>query len=95
MYGSLLQATLDSASLEGCILYSSCEPCPMCFGASVFARVDKVYYGLDRHDAHRFGFLDGICYEMLLDDEKRKKYCVHAEVDGAVKAMEMFRDSKK
>lgn len=56
---------LDSFDLSGCILYSSCEPCPMCLAASMWARVDKVYYAGSRQDAADIGFDDASFYEQL------------------------------
>ena len=43
--------TLGTFQLNGCILYTSCEPCPMCLGAIYWARLDKVYYSATRHVA--------------------------------------------
>lgn len=67
----------------------------MCFGAAVFARIDKVYFGLTRKDADEFGFLDDICYGMLLDETQRSAYSVRVPVDGAITAMEMWREATK
>lgn len=44
--------------LAGCTLYCSCEPCPMCRGAILWARLDAAYYAADRHDAAAAGFDD-------------------------------------
>lgn len=44
--------------LRGCTLYTSCEPCPLCLSAALWARVDRVVYAADRHDAARGGFDD-------------------------------------
>jgi len=57
--------TLSSHDLHSCTLYSSCEPCPMCFGASVWARLDKVVYAETRHGAARAGFDDERLYHAL------------------------------
>ncbi len=54
-----------SYHLPGCIIYSSCEPCPMCLGAIYWARPDKVWYAASRKDASRIGFSDGHIYEEL------------------------------
>ncbi len=53
---------LGSFSLEGCELYTSCEPCPMCLGAIYWARLDRVYYANDRADAAAIGFDDDHLY---------------------------------
>jgi guanine deaminase len=56
---------LGSFQLDGCIVYTSCEPCPMCMGAIYWARPDKVYYGCSKEDAARIGFDDQFIYEEL------------------------------
>lgn len=56
---------LGSYDLKGCILYSSCEPCPMCLGAIYWARLDAVFYASTREDAHRAGFSDAVIYEEI------------------------------
>ncbi|WP_373694981.1 nucleoside deaminase [Kineococcus terrestris] len=55
-------------SLHGSTLYSSCEPCPMCLASSLWARVDRVVYAADRHDAARGGFDDRTFYELFSTD---------------------------
>lgn len=47
---------INNIDLRGCTIYSTCEPCPMCFTAIHWARIDKIYYGADIADAERFGF---------------------------------------
>jgi guanine deaminase len=64
---------IKSHDLSDCILYTSCEPCPMCFGAIYWAGIKKVVYACDRSDAERAGFSDKLIYEeIMLDPEKRK-----------------------
>ena len=55
--------TLGTFQLNGCILYTSCEPCPMCLGAIYWARLDKVYYSATRHVASYHGFDDSLIYD--------------------------------
>jgi tRNA(Arg) A34 adenosine deaminase TadA len=63
---------LDTFDLSGCEIYASCEPCPMCLGAIMWARIDKLYYAADRIDASRAGFDDELFYSQLeLPIEKR------------------------
>ena len=61
-------AGLGDFSLAGCVLYSSCEPCPMCLAASLWARLDRVVYAADRDAAARGGFDDRELYELLARD---------------------------
>ncbi len=63
---------LNTFQLEGCTIYTSCEPCPMCFGAIYWARPDKVYYGCSQKDAADIAFDDEFIYkEIELPYEKR------------------------
>jgi guanine deaminase len=49
-------------SLEGCEIYTSCEPCPMCLAAILWARLDRIYYANTRVDAAAIGFDDDYFY---------------------------------
>ena len=50
---------LGTFDLSGCEIYTSCEPCPMCYGAISRARLQKIYYGNTEQDAANIGFDDG------------------------------------
>jgi len=56
---------LGTYQLEGCEIYSSCEPCPMCLGAIYWSRPDKFYYAASRQDATTAGFDDAVIYKEL------------------------------
>jgi guanine deaminase len=59
--------------LDDCIIYTSCEPCPMCFGAIYWARPKKVYFACTKHEAAEAGFDDQFIYDELnLPCEKRQ-----------------------
>ena len=80
---------LDSWSLEGCELYTSCEPCPMCMGAIYWARLDRVYYGNTKEVAARFGFTSQIFYdELALPCDQRQMRMVPCMPEEAVVAFE-------
>jgi len=57
---------LADFQLTDCILYSSCEPCPMCLGAIYWARLAAVYYACNRVDAARAGFDDSFIYDEIV-----------------------------
>ena len=56
---------LNSFQLEGCTIYTSCEPCPMCLGAIYWARPESVFYACTRDDAAEIGFDDDFIYKEL------------------------------
>ncbi len=58
-------SALKSFDLSGCILYSSCEPCPMCLGAIYWARISKIFYANTKADAKNIGFDDSFIYDEL------------------------------
>ena len=57
--------SLATFELTGCALYTSCEPCPLCVSASLWARLDRVVYAADRDDAARGGFDDRAFYDLF------------------------------
>jgi guanine deaminase len=56
---------LDTFTLTGCELYTSCEPCPMCFAAAHWARLDAIFFAASAEDAARAGFDDAYLYAEL------------------------------
>lgn len=63
---------LGDFSLAGCLLVASCEPCPLCLAAALWARVDEVVYVADRDDAARAGFDDRAFYDLF--DQPRSSW---------------------
>lgn len=75
--------------LDGCVLYTSCEPCPMCLGAIYWSGIKRVIYASGRHDAAAAGFDDEFIYkEISLAPSIRQVNFIHM-ADG--KAGEVFR----
>ena len=64
---------LQSHQLDDCIIYSSCEPCPMCLGAIYWARPLALYYAASRHDAADAGFDDSLIYEEFNRTDAERK----------------------
>jgi len=80
---------LKKHNLEGCVLYSSCEPCPMCLGAIYWSGIKRVVYASGRHDASAAGFDDELIYnEISLDPSKRSVTFLQMEDH---EAKEVFR----
>ena len=63
---------LKSFQLDGCEVYTSCEPCPMCLGAIYWARPSVIYYGNTREDAKKIGFDDSMIYDEVNSDIKHR-----------------------
>ena len=64
-------AGLGTHDLTGCVLCCSCEPCPTCLGAALWARVSRVVFAADRHDAEAAGFDDAAFHAELSDGVSR------------------------
>jgi guanine deaminase len=77
---------LNSFQLDGCELYASCEPCPMCLGAVYWARPRAVFFSATREDAAAAGFDDAFVYdELTLPPSARTlpmRRVVHPEAAG-------------
>jgi len=71
-------AKLGRFDLRGAVLYTSCEPCPMCLAAAYWARVDRIVYANTREAAAAIGFDDALIYdEIPLEPAQRKLSMTH------------------
>ncbi len=73
---------LNSFQLNSCVLYTSCEPCPMCLGAIYWARPSKIFYAATHIDAANIGFDDQFIYEEI---EKKAR-------DRQIKTINLLRE---
>ncbi len=64
---------LGTFQLEGCTIYASCEPCPMCMGAIYWARLSRIVFAADQHQAAAAGFDDAFIYKELASDIRHRQ----------------------
>ena len=84
--------TLGTYSLSDCVIYSSCEPCPMCLGAIYWAGISKIFYGNTRKDANDIDFADDFIYkELELPIEKRTVPTLPILRDEAIRNFQIWR----
>ena len=82
---------LENFSLKGYVLYTTCEPCPMCLSAIYWARIKKIYYANTRSDAKKIDFSDALIYEELNKNISERKIPMHQMMrDEALKAFELW-----
>jgi guanine deaminase len=86
---------LNTFTLEGCVIYTSCEPCPMCLGAIYWARLDKMYYANTKKDAADIGFDDAFIYDEIdLSPENRKLKSAQIMNEEGLEAFKMWSESR-
>ena len=86
---------LGTFNLEGCVIYTSCEPCPMCLGAIYWAHIDKIYYGANQMDAAAVNFDDSFIYrELELKPENRHKPVENILHDEALAPFNLWREKE-
>ncbi len=85
---------LQTFQLDGCEIYSSCEPCPMCLGAIYWAHIDRLYYGCNKLDAADAGFDDSFIYkELELDKSQRRLKAEELLPEEAKAAFEAWKQN--
>lgn len=87
---------LKTYDLSGCIIYTSCEPCPMCLSAIYWARIQTIYYANTKADAGAIGFDDQFIYQELDKPIEKRKIPVNQLLrDEAQQAFKLWGQSVK
>ena len=86
---------LNTFNLEGCDLYSSCEPCPMCLSAIYWSHIDKIFYANTREDAKNIDFDDSLIYtEINKDRNSRKIKMIQMHREEALEAFKIWKNKE-
>ena len=84
---------LGTFDLSDCVIYTSCEPCPMCLGAIYWARIKRIYFGNTKKDAAAIDFADDFIYrELELHVEKRSVPLISLLRDEAIKTFRAWKE---
>lgn len=86
---------LGTFNLEGCTIYSSCEPCPMCLSAIYWSRISRLCYGNTKRDAAEINFDDSFIYDQLhLNYDERSLKCEHFLRNQALAAFHLWAEKE-
>ena len=70
-------AKVENFKLEGCVCYTSCEPCPMCLSALYWAGVERIVYGNTKDDAKAINFDDSFIYDEIAKPYAQRAIPIH------------------
>ena len=81
---------LNTHDLSNYILYTSCEPCPMCLSAIIWANIKEVYYGCTKEDAAEIGFRDEAIYDFIKGKDKNLLNLEQMDREECIKTFEQY-----
>lgn len=83
---------LNTYDLSGMILYTSCEPCPMCLSAIIWSNIKEIYYGCTKEDAGNIGFRDDLIYDYLKGNNKELLKLKQMDRDECMKVFDRYKN---
>lgn len=88
---------LNTYDLTGCVLYTSCYPCPMCLSAIIWANIKTIYYGNTKEDAADIGFRDDFIYNYIYslkdeDSNNNTLTTIPMDRDQTIKSFNKFKE---
>lgn len=81
-----------SHDLSGCVLYTTCHPCPMCLGAILWANIHTVYYGCSALDAEGIGFRDAFIHRFIQGGCKNTTLLLQLLPEERKECLKLFED---
>lgn len=85
---------LGKFELDDCVIYSSCEPCPMCMGAILWAKIPALFYACSKDDAREYGFKDADFYDEMSKPESKSKLVMKRLLkDEALEAFKKWEEN--
>ncbi len=86
---------LNTYDLSGYVLYTSCEPCPMCLSAIIWSNIKDIYYACTREDAANIGFRDDLIYEYLKGNNQDIITLKQIDRDQCIETFEKYQKENK
>ena len=86
---------LNTYDLSSYVLYTSCEPCPMCLSAIIWANIKEVYYACTKEDAAKIGFRDDLIYEYLKGNRKDLISLEQMDRNDCIEAFNQYKKENK
>jgi len=86
---------LNTYDLSNYILYTSCEPCPMCLSAIIWSNIKEIYYACTREDAANIGFRDDLIYEYLKGNNTDLITLKQIDRDECIDVFEKYQNENK
>lgn len=86
---------MNTYDLSDCVLYTSCEPCPMCLSAIIWSNIKEIYYACTRKDAANIGFRDDLIYEYLKGNKQDILKLNQIDRDACIETFERYKSENK